>query len=342
MKIENIDRFINNKINSEKVIKGLTDDASFMKEVIKNTKDKRFYSLSSERLKSNYDFVLFITEEFREDINFVFDVINYYVNKNNGFNYEYLKLMSVANRLLQENEDEVHYTNYMRFVCRFLYAMDKIKVNINCHLYNASEDEKNQSGLGFKYIKDKYEDDDIRFFVAKYMISKIFRYDFFNDYIHTIFKLKEEIDSSNIDKYLIKYINIFDKELGEYAYNNIKLLNNIKSDIERMKSYYDRYNVKEVDKLVVEFENKLKKFLEFNDIYYNDEVKKIKKEAIIKHNLEKEFNLLLDEKTNDNIKLSSNELQKVKEFINIELYNIFYLKNKSLSLKNVDTKNEKC
>ena len=84
---EMIDRFINNKINDEKVLKDLTDDASFMKEVIKITKDKRFYSLSSERLKTDFDFVLFIAETFDEELNFVFDALNYYVNKHNEYNF---------------------------------------------------------------------------------------------------------------------------------------------------------------------------------------------------------------------------------------------------------------
>lgn len=338
---EMIDRFINNKVNDEKVLKDLTDNASFMKEVIKTTKDKRFYSLSSERLKTDFDFVLFIAETFDEELNFAFDALNYYVNKHNEYNYEYIKLMSIADKYLVEKEEKIHYTNNMRFVCRFLYLMDKINAHINIYLYKAPDKEKEESALGFKYIEDKYNDKDINTFTARYMLTKIFHYDFFYDYIHAVFKSKEDIENDKLDKYLIEYINMFDKHLGKFADENKALLASAKKSIEKIKINYEKYNCKKIDTRVNEFESKLLKFLYNNDIIYIKEIDRIKKEEIIKHHLEKEFNISSAEiHSSIDGELPREQAQMVRTFINIELNNIFYVKKKVLSSKNVDTKEE--
>ena len=66
-------------INGEDV-EGAEDDYKFMISVIKYTKDKNMYELCSDNVKSTYEFVWFMIEEFKCDIEFLIDVVDYYLD----------------------------------------------------------------------------------------------------------------------------------------------------------------------------------------------------------------------------------------------------------------------
>ena len=61
-------------------VDALENDYKFMMDVINITRDKNMYNLCSEEIKSNYEFVMFVIDLFKDDIDFICEIANQYIN----------------------------------------------------------------------------------------------------------------------------------------------------------------------------------------------------------------------------------------------------------------------
>lgn len=209
----------------------LENDALFMSEVIRLSKDKTVYEYAVHALKCNYIFVLKTIRTFSKDTEFIKNVADYYLD--NAMNEDYLRRLEIniiMSSLVKDKNDIIKYgvsasSMYEDILvnCRAIYKEDKERGYINRNF-----------GLGFIYVYDlclKYPI--ILDFFAKKMINNIFYNSgkTIEEILHNNFKSKEELDNTGINQFIINYIYKYDDILSNYAAINKKLIEKIIKDI---------------------------------------------------------------------------------------------------------------
>ena len=78
----------------------LEDNKDFMIEVIEKTNDKRMYNLCSDNVRLDYEFVKYIVLKFRDDVDFIKEVADNYLNNIGVDNdYERVELLAIMSSL---------------------------------------------------------------------------------------------------------------------------------------------------------------------------------------------------------------------------------------------------
>lgn len=313
----------------------LFNDVNFMKEVFLITHDKYFYSPCSHDVKNNIDFVFFISKIFKDDVNFVFKVIDYYLKYNTTRNNDYLKIMIIVKKLLKDNYEELYDTYYISYQNKLLNIYETYDSFLENATKNASESEKKFSGLGFSCILNSYGENDIIDFVAERILYKLFYTFDFELYIHNKYNSKEELLLKNVNSVLLDYLSIFDKQLFGYVCNKKELLKDATDRLNQVIENFDNFNNNKKNQLNISLDN----YLIDNDINYTYKIDLIKMEELKRVGLDEKFygQKIEDFKfINEEDNVYNIEEEKIRLFIRKEIRKIFNIKVKNKLLKEVE------
>lgn len=241
-KVDLIKKYINGEDIPDYDIEELEDDYKFMISVIRYTKDKNIYELCSDNVKSTYEFVLFMIEEFKCDIDFLRKIVDYYLDNER----EEVKRIEIL-IIMCDTFNNSNYTKEYSSLLASIYTT--IKFNI--------ESIKNQPTMefeaikeviqeGFYFILEDYNSSNIvmNYFAKKFIIDIINEHNInLEKQIHNEFKTYEELERYGKIKYLIKLLNKYDTNLVDYIICHIILLNDIKIELERIKNNWNLYSI---------------------------------------------------------------------------------------------------
>ena len=226
--IDNIDELENNK--------------SFMMQVIDKSNDYRLYNLCSDKLKKNYSFVKYLVLKFKDNVDFISKVADYYLN-NTKDEFSRVELVAIMISLTKQNKEK--YMQYRMFGHSLYYfkrvQIESIKKNLD------DEDLLNEIGMGFLLIFEEYNHSKIVLdFYAKRFIDGIFdEYNIDIEYmLHEQFDSFDKICEIGINNYMINFISYYDSMLANYVSVNINLLNDFKKRIMATKDNWERFENK--------------------------------------------------------------------------------------------------
>ena len=219
--------YINGNEDGEYNFKQLENDEFFMSEVIRLSKDKKFYENSSDELKCSYLVVLKTIKTFCKDIKFIKGVADYFlVNATLEDNIRKMEINIIMDSLIKDKDDSIRYRiNAISMYEDMLINFRKIHKEDELRGNNPQE-----YGLGFVYIYDfclKYPI--ILEFSAKKMIENIF----FNsgktlkEIIYDNYINDENNKNLGLQQFVINYIYAYDEFLSNYVAINKKIIDDI-------------------------------------------------------------------------------------------------------------------
>lgn len=225
-------------------IEELENDWEFMLEVIKMTNDKNFYQLCSDKVKTNYNFVKEVILKFKEDQKFIYEVADIYLEKSENEFYRTELLVIMYN--LTKSNLEAKYKMFLE--SKFQGIMVAVELS---KLQNPEQ--KTYIGLGFNYIFDQFNASKIIIdCFVEFLLNYIFKeYDInLEEYLHKKYPNFKKIETIGIPKFLLNFIACFDETLSSYLSSNIKLLDDLVKEMNRINKNWTQYqNKKESQKM---------------------------------------------------------------------------------------------
>lgn len=235
--IKNINDYINGEIVEGYSIEELENDKEFMMLVIKKTNDKNFYKLCSKELKKDYEFVKYLILKFKDDIEYICKVADFYL-KDLEDDLTRTELLIIMTELTKNNKEK---NNDYKIILDSVFKFKRVKIEMG--KIEQGEEYSREVGMGFIVIFDQYnKNKTIIEFYAKRMIEEIFKeYDIdLETMLHNRFKSPEEIDKMGINNYIIEFISYYDPMLSSYLSTNIELMIELKNKIENIQK---RWNI---------------------------------------------------------------------------------------------------
>lgn len=220
-------------------INELENDKLFMKKVIDFTNDEKMYNFCSEDLKKDYDFIKYIILKFKNNIEFITSVADYFL-ENTDTDYERTELSIIMSKLT-EGKKEVNQYNVL---CDAIYSGKRLQIELY-KLQNKNEELANEIGMGFLLVYDLYNHSEI---ILKFYAKKIIE-DIFKEYnieleklLHSRFKTPDEINKQGLNNYMLKFIEIYDPMLASYASTHLDILLSFRENIIEVQKNWNKYN----------------------------------------------------------------------------------------------------
>lgn len=257
-KIHLIEQYINGDDIPDYDIDDLEDDYEFMIGVIKHTKDKNMYELCSEKVKSTYEFILFMIEEFKCDIDFLREIVDYYLD-NEREEVKRIEILIIMCDLLKDDVYGIEYSKQLADI------YTTIKFNIEAIKNQPTMEFEAINELiqeGFYFILEDYKSSNVvmRYFTIKFMNDIIDEYNInLEKMIHNEFKEFEELERFGKIRYLINILNKYDTNLADYVICNLDLLSGLKIELDRVRDNWSLYSLSNDSK--VKNESKVLKFV---------------------------------------------------------------------------------
>ena len=249
-------------------IDDLENDCEFMISIINLTNDKRMYNLCSNNVKKNYDFVKYIINKFSNDIDFICNVADIYLENTND-ELSRMELVFIMCDLTKEGDYDYH--KKYEIIAQAIKVSKKVIIEMYKNATMKDSKFLDVIGMGFWFIFDEYNESDVilNYFAKEYLVD-IFYKDASNleKMIHTDFKIAKELDEYGVKNYLLNCIMINDYNLYIYIVSHLELLDiyikKVDGIISRWEIYlsleeYDRYNkmFNNLHNYIVENEGKL-------------------------------------------------------------------------------------
>lgn len=94
-------------INGEDIenIEELENNYKFMMEVIKLTRDKNMFNICSDEVKLNYEFIKFMVETFKKDVEFIDKIATEYIDTIGSEDVTSLELIFIMAGILKRNTE---------------------------------------------------------------------------------------------------------------------------------------------------------------------------------------------------------------------------------------------
>ena len=219
----------------------LENDKDFMISVIDYTNDSRIYSLCSDELKVNFEFVKYLVLKFANKKEFISNVSEYFFNNAKiRKSIELIELSIIMERLLSKYE-EYNFEYKLRNITQ--YRTDRMAI---CTSVNSLDKqiEKDFFQNGFWIIYDMYNSSDyIMEYYAEHYLNDIFERDDFSleKYLHNKYDSSNTIIEMGINTCILNLISSYDKMLGDYVSNHLKLIEYLTKRINRIIKNWDNY-----------------------------------------------------------------------------------------------------
>lgn len=217
----------------------LESDYIFIKEVTDASNDKKMYNLCDDKLKSNFELMKFFIMKFKNDETFVKRVGNEFCALSNNEN-DIFEINIIVSELVKKDYDNIleniHLisANNKYNALRFEYGIE---------IYDEKQEVKDYCQMGFECFINMYAGRKIIIdYIAKKMVDEIFDEKPLEELVHAKFKNKEELEKYGIINYIINYVSFYDSNLADYLKTDIKLLEELKNKMEKIKDNFDNYN----------------------------------------------------------------------------------------------------
>ncbi len=207
----------------------LENSKSFMMQAIDKSCDYRLYNLCSDKVKKNYSFVKYIVLKFNNNLDFVCNVADYYL-ENSSDELSRIELVVIMEFLSKRNKEK--YMHY-RMIGHSLYYLKRLQIETSKKTVDDQE-LIDEIGMGFLLIFEEYTYNKIVLdFFAKKIIDGIFdENDIDLEYmLHEQFNSPDEINKIGINNYMIKFINGYDSMLADYLMVHTELMNELRDKI---------------------------------------------------------------------------------------------------------------
>ena len=225
-------------------VEELENDCKFMMDIINITKDKNMYNLCSDEIKNNYEFITFMIDLFKDDIDFICKIANEYINTSKEESIYVKDIIFTMCELLEKYKDDEKY--WIFFVKRAAIAtVDRIMVT---SIINEEEDLniKKQLGLGFViYLSNEYVNSRSMIkYVANMFLDEIFYENSelsIEELIHKRFSNKDKLDRYGIKNFIFTYVGEYDSFLATYLSANMDMISHIEKKIISIRNNWDKY-----------------------------------------------------------------------------------------------------
>lgn len=208
-----------------------------MMSVIRYTNDKNMYSLCSDNVKHDYDFVKFIITNFSRDYNFLTMVVNEYLSHIDKEDASYLEICILMGKIAKDNNwDEFRYD----LIATGIYSELTIEIEVakrgNLDI---------EIGKEFIYIQTLYNGNDtILKYFAKRFLGEIFSSESnytLEEIVHRKFSSVEKLEKFGEKQFLLEHIATFDEELSCYVQCHIELIEELYKYLKVIKANWDNY-----------------------------------------------------------------------------------------------------
>ena len=236
-------RLINDYINGYEIpfVEEKENDIDFMEAVLFKSKDKKLYSFSSDELKNNIEFTIFVIELFRDDIDFITGVVDKYLEKNNEGCEDNYFLLTLACKIINDENNE-KYIEYKKEL-EFHYHVFRVQFEVARHEANIDSNSKESLKKGFFLLYERYSGNELLLNeCAKMMIDELFEdKTSLEKYFHENYSSINTLREYGVKKLLIDMLNYYDYHLGYYVMGHIDLLEDKYNEISYIYNNWEKY-----------------------------------------------------------------------------------------------------
>ena len=231
-----VKKYVNGEDLGEYTIEQLENDKDFMIGVIGYTNDIKMYSLCSESVKNDYEFVKYLVLKFKENPEFIIKVADKYLD-NTDTDWERKELSIIMEKILPSELSEKY-----QVLNETLYFSKRIEIEV-AEVKDAKLEE--MVGMGFWFIFDLYNGSDIILdYYANCMLGEIIRDNNidFEKMLHTQFKSADKINEMGINNYIVSFIAYYDSMLSSYVSTHLDIIKPIANRIKLIQDNWDKYS----------------------------------------------------------------------------------------------------
>ena len=241
----------------------LENDPYFMWRVIDHTNDKRMYEFCSENVKKDFDFVKKLVLKFKDDIEFITKVSNYFIdNYSSDNNFEQLDIIELT-MLLSKIIGQTKRKELLVYEINNKLFINSIENNAKTSKYFLKEYE-------FALYLEMFGNRKIILdYVANHILKEIYYNSGvkFEEYIHSLNVKKSNIKKMGLKNFLIEHVGLYDEDLKEYVRLNIKLLDEFAKELQIVLNHWDNYEKRMIPKKIDTFDYYLSKYIKENEDY---------------------------------------------------------------------------
>lgn len=264
--IETVYNYINGEDITDFTLEELESNTNFMIDVINVSNDKNFYDFAEESVKTDYRFVKFIINKFKEDENLITVAADTYIESQDN-EQNYIELLIIMCNLVKDKKDK-NYKKY-KFLLEANYSAKRLQIELG--KLKIDKEASDNLGMGFLIIYDSFNSSQIILdYYAKKIIKDIFKeYDIvLEDYLHQRFNTFEKIEKIGIKKYILDFIAVYDEMLSSYLSSHIYLLEDILKQLDKIKNNWNKYIETKERKKYNEIINKVHEYMEYEAADY--------------------------------------------------------------------------
>ena len=245
--IKTIESYIKGEDIKEYTIEELENDSKFMLMVAFTTNDKNIYNLCSENVKLDYEFVKMMIKRFKNDLSFVCQIANYYLENSNDEENN-LELLIIMRGLTKDKDEKIEqFLKYsLKLECSYSFyrfMISEVKKENKCEDKTSFN---NIVGMGFFALSEDFGNSELVLnFFAKRFIGEILDTINLEKRLHQHFNNFEELEKKGINNYIIDLLNEFDTCLCNYVLSHSYLLEILRKKFFAIKKkwiYFDLRN----------------------------------------------------------------------------------------------------
>ena len=246
----------------------LEDNKSFMKLVLKFTKDKKMFNYCSDNLKNDLSFIDDVANIFSDDEYFIYEIIGNFIKNNKDNPLERMEGALLAQKYLKDQDLVVEF----KALANVLYLVT------SSELAKIMEDEKddhikNELGMGFAILKESYVGYPLSTeFCAKKVLDDIFdEIPNLEVYLHKLYKDVNSLLKYGLCNFIVSLVSIKDQELANYIMINPNVTTSIKKRLERyVKNWNNFEKNNRLNKIEVIYSKIIEYLLDNNIFTYID------------------------------------------------------------------------
>ena len=245
--IKTVEAYIKGEDIEKYTIEELENDPTFMSMIVLATNDKNIYNLCSEKVKLDYEFVKMMIKRFKNDLSFVCQIANYYLENSNDEENN-LELLIIMRGLTKDKDEKIEQFLKYSLKLECFYSFYRIMIS-EVKKENKCEDKtsfNNIVGMGFFALSEDFGNSELVLnFFAKRFIGEILDTINLEKRLHQHFNNFEELEKKGINNYIIDLLNEFDTCLCNYVLSHSYLLEILRKKIFAIKKkwiYFDLRN----------------------------------------------------------------------------------------------------
>lgn len=272
-------KYINGEDIERYEIETLENDPEFMMMAINMSGDAKLYNMCSETVKNDYQFLKFFITKFKNNKELITYVVEDYLRVNRC-EEEVWELNILMSNFIDDYNEKIKYILKAKTI--FVIYMSLVERELKKNLYNNM-----LLGKGFTFFYNIYpNNENIQYYCASCFINAIFFGEedlTFEQKLHQIYK-KEDIKKMGENNFLLSFLQAKDPSLFDFTVTHLKLLDEVKKELDRILKHWDAYERIMLDLKTLEFIDKVTEIVvrSREPIYIEDVVEYVLEEKNLK------------------------------------------------------------